>query len=175
MGFAESHAGVDIKRVEHHGIAAPSLRDLARRGMGQRVGAADDEASEGQARVERRAAECVMARGHRRDRGCAQLQSGTAIGAFGAPLIGRRQRFLCRRRASHRRAHGEVDPVHFRHLGLPAGENALGVVRLDPALEKSGRNRKVDAFLLDAFQVHAREPACVDVLAHARAQPTFDA
>jgi len=76
-----------------------------------------------------------------------------------APMVGRRQRLLCRRRASHRRAHRNVDPVHFRHLGLPAGENALGVMRLAPALEKARRNRKVDAFLLHVFEVHSREPA----------------
>jgi hypothetical protein len=174
MGFAKPDAGVDVERVEHHAVAAPSLSDLTRCGVGQRVGAADDETSEGQARIERRAAERVMVGGHRRDRGCAQLGRGTAIGPLGAALIERRENFFCRRRATHR-AHGEVDPVYFRHLGLPAGENPLGVMRLDPALEKPRRNREVDAFLLHAFQIHACKPACVDVFSHARAQPTLHA
>ncbi len=160
MGFAKPDAGVDVKRIEHHGIAAPPLRDLARRGVGQRVGAADDETSECQARIERRAAERVMAGGHRRDRGGAQHRRGTAIGPLGpAVRIERREGFFRRRRATHRGAHGEVDAVHFRHLGLPAGEDAIGIMRLDPALEKTRRNRKMHALLLHAFEVHARNPA----------------
>ena len=132
--------------------------------------------AEGQARIERRAAERVMARRHRRDRGRAQFGRGTAVRPLGAARIERGGcDLLDRRRASHRGAHGEIDPVHFRHLGLPAGQNALGIMRLDPALEKARRNRKADAFLLDAFQIHARKPAGVDVFADARAQPTFHA
>ena len=86
MGLAEPDAGMNVERVEHHGIAAPPFRDLARRGMGQRVGAADDEASEGQSRIERRAAERVMAGGNRCDRGRAQLRRGPTVGALGTPL-----------------------------------------------------------------------------------------
>jgi hypothetical protein len=77
--------------------------------------------------------------------------------------------------ATHRRADGEVDPVHFRHLGLPARKNALGVVRLDPALEKPRRNRKMHTLLLDAFQVHSRKPARIDVFSDRRTQSALHA
>ncbi len=173
MGFAEADAGVDVERIEHHGIAAPAFGDLTRGGVRQRVGAADHETCECQARIERRAAQRIMAGGHRRGRGGAQFGRGTAIGALGTALIGRRRGFLDRGRAAHRRAHGEIDPMHFRHFGLPAGQNAIGVMRLDPALEEPGRNRQMDAFVLHALQVHARKPARIDVFADARAQPTF--
>ena len=175
MGFAEADAGVNVERVEHHGVAAASFGDLARGRMGQRVGAADHETCEGQARIERRAAERIMVGGHRRGGGRAQFGRGTAIGVFDAALIGRRSRFLGGRGTSHRRAHGEIDPVHFRHLGLPAGENTVGVMRLDPALEESGRNRQMHAFVLHAFQIHARKPARVDVFADARPQSSLHA
>src|ERR1700759_4987351 len=65
--------------------------------------------------------------------------------------------------------------MHFGHLRLPGREHAFGVMRLDPALQEARRHRKPHAFVLHAFQVHAREPACIDVLAHARAQTAFDA
>ena len=175
MGFAETNAGVDIERIEHHAVAAPAFRDLACRRMRQRVGAADDETAEGQARIERRTAERVMAGRYRRDRGRAQLRRGTAIGPVSAARIGQGDSLLCGRRASHRGAHGKVDAVHFRHLGLPAGENALGIMRLDPALEKPRGNRKVDALRLDAFQVHSREPTRIDVFSYTRAQPALHA
>src|SRR5579872_5609100 len=77
--------------------------------------------------------------------------------------------------AAQRGAHGEIDPVHFRHFGLPAGKNPLGVMRLDPALEKARRDRKVDAFVLNALQIHAGKPTRVHVLADARPQPAFHA
>jgi len=109
-----------------------------------------------------------MARGYRRGCGRAQFGCWPAIGAFDPALIGRDGRFLHRRRTSHRRADGQVDAVHFRHLGLPAGEDAIGVMGLDPALEKSRRNRQADTFIVNALQVHPRKPARIDVLAHAR-------
>ena len=175
MGFAEPHAGVDIKRIEHHRVAAPPFGHLARRRMRQRVGAADDEACKGQPRIERRAAERIVAGGHRRDRGCAQFGHGTAIGSLGATRIERRGRLLYRCRATHRRAHRQVDPMHFRHLRLPAREHALGIMGLNPTLEKPRRDRQANAFILHALQVHSREPACIDILSHACAQPTLHA
>ena len=102
MGFAEADAGVNVERVEHHGIAAASLGDLARGGMGQRVGAADHEACKGQARIERRAAERIMAGGYRRSRSRAQFGRGPAIGLLDAALIGRCGGFLGGRGAAHR-------------------------------------------------------------------------
>jgi hypothetical protein len=65
--------------------------------------------------------------------------------------------------------------MHLRHLGLPTGQHAFRVVRLNPAFEKASWNGEANALVLHTFQVHAREPACVDVFADARSQPTFDA
>ena len=60
MRLAEPHASVDIERIEHHRIAAPRHRDLLGGGMCERVGAADRERVECQARIERRAAERLV-------------------------------------------------------------------------------------------------------------------
>src|SRR5207244_7240998 len=57
VGLAEAHAGMDVERVEHDRIAAPGGRDLLRRRVCQRVGTANRKAVDGEARVERRAAE----------------------------------------------------------------------------------------------------------------------
>ena len=84
-----------------------------------------------------------MVGGYRRGRGRAQLGRGAAIGAFDAPGLERGGDFLGRRRAAHRRTHGEIDPMHLGHLGLPAGQHTLGIVRLNPALEEPGWNRLV--------------------------------
>ena len=170
--------GVDIERVEHHGIAAPALGDLTRRRMRQRVGTADDKARKGQARIERRAAERVMIGGDWRGRGRAQLERGAAVARLGPARVerGRGASFGVGAGAAHcRRAHGEIDPVHFRHLGLPAREHALGIMRLDPALQKTRRHRQMHALVLHGFEVHARKPAGVDVFPHARPQTTLDA
>src|SRR4030081_811361 len=47
---------------------------------------------------------------------------------------------------------------------LPAGQHPLGVMGLDPTLEKAGRHRQLDRFPFAAVQLHAREPARVDVV-----------
>ena len=78
MRLAEPDAGMDVERVEHHGIAAASFGDLTCCGMRQRVGAADDEACKGQARIERRAAERIMIGGDWRGRSRTQLRRGCA-------------------------------------------------------------------------------------------------
>ena len=88
MRLAEPDAGMDVERVEHHGIAAATFGDLTRGGMRQRVGAADDEACKGQARIERRAAERIMIGGDRRGRSRAQL------GCRRTTRLDRRGRFL---------------------------------------------------------------------------------
>ena len=64
--LAEADAGVDVERIEHHRLAAARHRHLLGGGVRQRVGAADHEGVEGQPQIERRAAERVVAGGHRR-------------------------------------------------------------------------------------------------------------
>ncbi len=169
MRLAEADAGMDVERIEHHGIAAPSFGDLACGRMGQRVGAADDEAREGQARIERRAAERVVIGRDRRGRGRAQLRRGRAAS------LDRRGCFLRLHHGAHSGPDREIDAMHFRHLGLPARQHALGIVGLDPALQEARRDRKPHALILHAFQIHACKPARVDVLANARAQPPLHA
>ena len=60
MGLAEADAGMDVERIEHHRVAAPGGGHLLGGGLRERVGAADHEGVEGQAGVERRAAERLM-------------------------------------------------------------------------------------------------------------------
>ncbi|MGY2931520.1 hypothetical protein ACVWZ6_001122 [Bradyrhizobium sp. GM6.1] len=169
MRLAEADTRMDVERIEHDGIAATTLGDLTRSRMRQRVGTADDEARKRQARIERRAAECIMIGRDRRGRGRAQLRRRRAA------RFDRRGRFLLLHHGAHGRAHGEIDAMHFRHLGLPARQHALGIMGLDPALQEAGWHRQTHALVLDAFQIHAREPARIDVLAYVRAQPTLHA
>ena len=65
---------MDVERIEHHRLAAPRQRDLLGGGMGERVGAADDEGVERQPRIERRAAERLV-------RGLCGLMRGRATRA----------------------------------------------------------------------------------------------
>ena len=85
--FAETHAGVDVERIEHQRLAAPAGRDLLRRGMRQRVRAADDEGLEREARIERRTAERLV---HRHER-----HAGARVAAVA--------RYLARFARRHRR------------------------------------------------------------------------
>jgi hypothetical protein len=78
------------------------------------------------------------------------------------------------RRAQHRRAHDQLDAPDLGILGLPAGEHPFGIVGLDPALEKAGRYRQAHGSVFNCFQVHAREPARIDVVADLNAQALFD-
>ncbi len=132
--------------------------------MGERVGASDDEGIEGQARVERRTAERLV---HGRNRS----PRGTQIGAIGLDLaqLARSRRHLDRlalRRqgADHGRAHRELDARETGLLGLPAGQHALGIMGLDPALEEARGDGQLDGISLAAVELHAREPARVDVV-----------
>ena len=87
MGFAETHAGMDIERVEHHGIAAAAFGHLACSGVRQRVRTTDDEACKCQARIERRAAERIVVRRNRRGRYRAQLDRRPAVRPFGTARV----------------------------------------------------------------------------------------
>src|SRR5262249_24641146 len=73
-----------------------------------------------------------------------------------------------------RRAYDQLDAGDLVVLGLPAGQNALSIMRLNPAFEEAGRHRQAYRTLLDRFQVHAREPARVDVVTDLGAQAFFD-
>src|SRR5690242_10855683 len=68
-------------------------------------------------------------------------------------------------------AHRKLDPAQGRIFRLPARQNALAVMRLDPALEKAGRHREPHGLAVDPFDFHAREPAGEDVLSDLGAQP----
>ncbi|MGY4300822.1 hypothetical protein ACVWXN_008917 [Bradyrhizobium sp. i1.4.4] len=169
MRLAEANAGMDVERIEHDGIAATPFGDLTSRRMRQRVGAADDEACKGQARIERRAAERVVVCGDRRSRRRAQFRRGRAA------CFDRRRRLLLLHDRAHRGANGEIDAMNFRRLGLPARQYALGIMRLNPALQEARRHREPHALLLHAFQIHTGEPARIDVFAYVRAQPALHA
>ena len=58
MRLAEADAGVKVERVVD-GLAVLVMGDPVGRRVGERIGSADDEAVEGQAGIERRAAEFV--------------------------------------------------------------------------------------------------------------------
>src|SRR5262249_25849417 len=72
--------------------------------------------------------------------------------------------FWCQR-ADHRGANRELDPRKVRLFGLPAGQHPLRIVGLDPALEKTRGHGQLDGLSFAAVELHAREPARVDVVA----------
>src|SRR4029077_1585949 len=73
---------------------------------------------------------------------------------------------LRRQRADHRGTDRELDARKPRLLGLPARQHPLGVVGLDPALEKARGHRQLDGIPFAAVEFHAREPTRIDVVAH---------
>src|SRR5262249_41543235 len=67
--------------------------------------------------------------------------------------------------AQYRRAYREFDAREAALLSLPAGQDPLGIMRLNPALEEAGRHRQLHGITLAAVKLHAREPAGVDIVA----------
>src|SRR5262249_20744558 len=82
---------------------------------------------------------------------------------------------LGRQWPDHRRAHGQLDAREGGLLGLPAREHALGIMRLDPALEEARGHRQLDGVGLAAVELHAREPARIDVIADLGAKTVLHA
>ena len=164
VGLAETDAGMDVERIEHHRLATARRRHLFRRGMRQRVGAADDEAFECQPQVERRTAERVVPAGNRRI-SRAQVadveprQARIAAGVRELRLLG-----LGLHGADDRAADVDVDLLNLGRLLLPASKNPVDVVRLNPALEEARGHREPRRDVFDAFQFHAGEPALEHVL-----------
>src|ERR1700741_2825508 len=106
MRLAEPDTGMDVERIEHDHVAAPSLGDLFGGGVRERVGTSDHEGLEAQARVERRAAERLV---YGRDRSRYPAQVGAVDPAFArvARAWGSLRRLELRcQRANYRRAHG---------------------------------------------------------------------
>jgi hypothetical protein len=71
-----------------------------------------------------------------------------------------RKHFVCGR--AHPQYAGADDQIETAHAGLlvlPAGKHAIGVVRLDPALQEAGRNRQSHRLAVDAFELHPGKPA----------------
>src|SRR5262249_57809676 len=133
MRLAQTDAGMDVERIEHNRLAAPALRDLFCRRMGERIAASDHEGIEGEAGIERRAAERIVHCGNRPGYGDAQI---AAVKPDLAPVALERYLvrlvFGCRPARHDRGAHGKLDAATARVLCLPAGEHLLGIVRLDP-------------------------------------------
>src|ERR1700733_7436835 len=76
--------------------------------------------------------------------------------------------------ADHGGTYRQVDARHRGTFGLPTVEQPLDVVRLDPALQKSGRHRNTRGIGLYTFEFHACEPTAVDRFANLGAQAPFD-
>ena len=166
--LAEPDARMDVERIEHHGLAAPRERDLLGGSMCECVGAADDESVERQPRIERRAAERLVG-GLCRLMRDAQLALGAALDV--AHRFNRLVRLRFDRRiAQHRRAMHQIDATDRRQLGLPAGEQLVGVVRLHPALEKPRGQRKPHDVVANCVVLHRAEPVLEVILADDGAQ-----
>src|SRR5205807_2132383 len=72
-------------------------------------------------------------------------------------------------------AHRQLDAADLGFLRLPAREHAFGIMRLNPALEKTRGNRQTDGAVTDALKIHAGEPTRIDVVAHGRAKAPLHA
>ena len=105
---------------------------------------------------------------HGRDRSHGVAQVAAALGFDLAQLALRQgdlHRLNLRRQgADHCGADRELDPQKVRLLGLPAGQHPVGIVRLDPALEKARGHGQLDRIPVAAIELHAAEPTRVNVV-----------
>ena len=177
--LAQADAGMEVERVVE-GALALVAGDALGGGMGQGVGAADHEAREGEAGIERRTGE--VAGGV--DRAALGVRDMGGHGCRAAGGMEPRQRAGGRAglgRADGRRAgggggaaHADLDPADLLGFRLEGVQDAIDVVRLDPALEEAGRHGEPGGSAADALQFEAREPAREHVLAEFGAQAALD-
>ena len=169
VGLAEADRGMNVKRVEAHGV---------RRGLGNGLGSGEsnavrrafNEGIEGVALVKRRADARTARlrfthswarrggadnRQHRLDRrcyGCANGRLGSA--AFLGSSFGRG-----RRGVASGRANDHLDLERERLFGLPQFFDLADVMVIDPGAEEGGRHRQADDALGGFRKLHAAEPA----------------
>ncbi len=173
MGFAETHRGVDIKRIETRRAvrAQTCLDDLFCRRVREPVLPADDESGEGHARIERRTAGAVRA----------QIASGANCTApakavaFRTSIRRDRSLLVGDLRTHDGGADDQFDLLDRGKLRLPVADQALEMMFLDPRLEKAGRNREAGTRTVAIDQMNAREPAHIGLFAEFGAQLLADA
>ena len=152
VGLAEPDAAIEEKRVEGRRL---SFGDAPRRGIGELVGLADDEAVEGAARIERRAD--LLGVGECRDggRGAADARTGGRR-LFG---FGRGRIIHVFGRCRIVRQDEDVDGAHRRLFAQPQILEALGVMGHHPVPHETGGNRNADHAVEDLANGHRFQPA----------------
>ena len=175
MRLAEADGGVDVERVIATPIAHYRIGDLHGARMRHAVRGADDEALESVARIERRALEATDAGAPDRLRGRENPGASGSIGVAHAvdASVGRRTSGLTVRthdRTRMRLPQGYLDLLRAFELGAAAGQEIVGVVRLDPGLEELHRHRDLHGLGIEGLEFERMEPAREDVVAQSRPQ-----
>src|SRR5262249_12689910 len=119
MRLAEPDAGVDVQRIEHHGVAALGAGDLLGGRVSESIRSADDKGVERQARIEWGSAKRLMHAGiARRENAAAAVPVYVAAGIVGAVV-----RFGLWQECGfqYRRPHDQFDSGNRTFLGLLAG------------------------------------------------------
>jgi hypothetical protein len=154
--LAQADLRMNVEWIEHDLVFARCRGDLLRRCVGEQVGPSDDEGVEAQARIERRSAEGALSRRN-------PWRGGVPVEVVhhqaSLPVEAQRQR-LARGSATSQlaRPNGQIEAAHARLFVLPAGKYAIAIVRLNPALEKAGRDRQSHGLAVDAFELHSAKP-----------------
>ena len=164
VGFAQADGGMDIDRVEGHGIVGGGIGDLLGNAKGHFIGFAGHEAVKGHARIDGAARQrialglcCRVARKARHGRS----QHGRAGGCGGRGLLGGRRLGDDRGQA---RTGLAIDAQ--RHLDAADGfgvlaeglQDAVGIVGLNPGAQKARGRGQVHHVVDDLFQLEAGEP-----------------
>ncbi len=154
VGLAQADTAIEEQRVEGDRAA---FGNPARGGMGQLVGLADDEAVEGEARIERRTRQFLAFPLHgRADR------HGHIVG-------GHVDRLRPRRDIRGGR-HGELQPGHRlerRHVTL----DPVAVVPLHPVADEIGRYDERRDAIFQPVQLQRFNPIAIVILPDLRQQP----
>ena len=177
MGLAEADRRMDVERAEGGRLSGAVFDHALRGGIGELIGAADQERSERQPTIERRTGErfavhggLLAQRAAARRRGGSDARRRLARRVDRLGLAGGDRRGGRRDRRAHRRAQPDRDRCDAADLGFERGENAVAVMGLDPALEEARRHRELRAALLDRVELQPPEPRSEDILAEFGAQ-----
>ena len=176
MGLSQAHGRMDIERIIDGRLAWRGGGDPLGRRMGELVRLADEKTREGQAAIKRRARQAIRigrelltlraqdVSGHARGliktlRGTLRHEAGRSAAngrrKLGIAALGHAD---ARRCLAGGGPHIHEDGADRRRLGAQRGENLVGVMRLDPALQKACRHGEQGDAIANRVKLQPPEP-----------------
>ncbi len=168
--LAQANGGMDIDRIEGHGIVDGGAGDLPGNAEGHLVGRAGNEAVKGHARVDGAAIEGVAGLGIVQH----QARHGGRCSSGRRGIVGRRRlgsSFHHRRQARAGLAidpHGHLQAGRLGHVIAEGLDDPIGIVGLHPGTEEARGRTQMHQVIDDFLELEPGEPGREHILADGR-------